>query len=227
MLRPWLDFANVGLPLVRDVPFRRSQRERQTDEALAILQTFIEGMPETDTFPAHLLRDLLKPSPESGVDAAAGAKNIADVVDNVVSFLDYCAASSSPVLPPFYRVASRHQRLISVESGFVACKAIGDPFGYFVNALEGTEADRIGRCPICDRFFFAVRKDRPACSRKCGTALRVRESRRRDDEQTLRAAELLRQGKEYQDIVAALGVPKMRARRYVNAARKINKLAAR
>ena len=220
-LQPWLDFANAAAPLVRNVSFRRPQRERQTSEALSALWGFVERAPETDSFPAQLLRELLKPSPESGLGADAGAKIIADLADQVIGILDYCVdRPSSPVPPPFYRVAAQSQTMISVETGCVARKAIGDPLEPFLRALEGSEANRIRRCPFCDRFFFAIRKDRPACSRVCGTALRVREHRQRDDERTSRAAEMHREGKGFKEIARALKVTHIRARHYVRKARE-------
>jgi hypothetical protein len=220
-LQPWLDFANAAAPLVRNVSFRRPQRERQTSEALSALWGFVERAPETDSFPAQLLRELLKPSPESGLDADAGAKRVADLSDNVIGILDYCVDKpSSPVPPPFYCVASQGQTRVSIEAGCVARKAIGDPLEPFLRTLEGTETNRIGRCPICDRFFFAIRTDRRACSRACGTALRVREHRQRDDERTSKAAAMFREGKRFKEIAQALEVTQTQARRYVRNARE-------
>jgi hypothetical protein len=220
-LQPWVDFAHAARPLVRDVSFKRPQRERQTGEALAALGEFVDRASETDNFPAELLRGLLKPSPESGLGADAGAKIIADLADQVIGILDYCVdRPSSPVPPPFYRVAAQGQTLISVETGCVARKAIGDPLEPFLRALEGSEANRIRRCPFCDRFFFAVRKDRPACSRVCGTALRVRKHRQRDDERISRAAAMDRAGKAIKEIAQALEVTPIQARRDVYKARE-------
>lgn len=240
-LQPWLDFARAALPLVRDVPFRRPQRGRQTVKALAALREFVERAPETDSFPAQVLRGLLKPSLESGLDADAGAKIIADLADHVIGILDYCADKPlSPVLPPSYRVAAQGHTLIRVEAGRVARDAFGDPLEPFLQALEGTETSRIGRCPICDRFFFAIRTDRrakraqsevrnaadsstKACSRACGTALRVRKHRQRDDERISRTAAMLRAGKgikEIAEIARALEVTQIQARRYVRKARE-------
>ena len=219
-LQPWLDFANAASPLVRDVPFRRPQRERHTSEALSALRGFVERVPEDGSFPAGTLRRFLKPSPPSGLGADAGAKSIADLADNVIGVLEYCVDRPSPVLPPSYRVAAQGQTLVSVEAGRVALEVLPDPLELFLRALEGTETDRLGRCPICDRFFFAIRTDRRACSRACGTALRVRQHRQRDDERTSRAAEMHREGKEFKEIAQALKVTQIRARRYVRKARE-------
>ena len=36
-----------------------------------------------------------------------------------------------------------------------------------VNALQGVEANRIRRCLLCEKFFWAGRIDRKCCSEKC------------------------------------------------------------
>src|SRR5262249_30341087 len=45
---------------------------------------------------------------------------------------------------------------------------------WLADALEGVEADRIRRCPICGKIYWAGRKDQPACKKSCVQALRVR-----------------------------------------------------
>jgi hypothetical protein len=52
-----------------------------------------------------------------------------------------------------------------------------DPYKHFLSALEGVEAGRVRQCLECRRFFFALRKDQQACSRRCNSSRRVREWR--------------------------------------------------
>lgn len=47
-----------------------------------------------------------------------------------------------------------------------------------VEALDGIEGARIRECPICGRFFWASRKDKPCCGAKCANSLRARRWRR-------------------------------------------------
>jgi hypothetical protein len=45
--------------------------------------------------------------------------------------------------------------------------------------LLGVEAARIRECPICFRFFWAGRKDKIGCSKRCSAAKRMREQRKK------------------------------------------------
>lgn len=49
----------------------------------------------------------------------------------------------------------------------------------FLPALEHGDVKRVRVCPICDKLFFALRLDQPACSLKCGRVYRAREFRRK------------------------------------------------
>lgn len=44
----------------------------------------------------------------------------------------------------------------------------------FIQAIEGKEANRIRKCPACQKFFWAGRADQPGCGPKCIHALRTR-----------------------------------------------------
>lgn len=49
-----------------------------------------------------------------------------------------------------------------------------DPYRQFLNDLNGVETFRIRNCPVCQRLFFAYRKDKGACSPGCLSINRVR-----------------------------------------------------
>jgi hypothetical protein len=51
------------------------------------------------------------------------------------------------------------------------------PFASFVAAMEGVEANRIRRCPICQSIFYAVRATSQTCSFECNRTRRVRKYR--------------------------------------------------
>ena len=51
--------------------------------------------------------------------------------------------------------------------------------GMFFRIIEGVEAARIRKCPVCGAIFWAGRIDKPSCSRRCGKILRTREWRER------------------------------------------------
>jgi len=73
---------------------------------------------------------------------------------------------------------------------FSACRAENgrihfapDPLrAHFMTALEGVETRRIRRCPICDKFFYAVRGTQKACSQRCNATRRVRAWREKQSE---------------------------------------------
>jgi hypothetical protein len=48
------------------------------------------------------------------------------------------------------------------------------PWEYFRETLHGAEAQRIRVCPICDGYFYAWRKNSPACTRRCVNAYNQR-----------------------------------------------------
>jgi hypothetical protein len=63
-----------------------------------------------------------------------------------------------------------------------------DPYRDFLEALKGPEADRINRCPVCRKIFFAMRHragskyGSKACSSRCNQTLRVRHWREKQPE---------------------------------------------
>jgi hypothetical protein len=48
-----------------------------------------------------------------------------------------------------------------------------------IKILQGVEAARVRRCPICDLIFWAARTDKPCCSTRCAKARRRRHSRKK------------------------------------------------
>jgi predicted nucleic acid-binding Zn ribbon protein len=44
----------------------------------------------------------------------------------------------------------------------------------FRAAIQGAEIRRLGRCPICGKFFYAVRSTQKTCSQRCNATRRVR-----------------------------------------------------
>jgi hypothetical protein len=83
------------------------------------------------------------------------------------------AGVSSTVLP----VAAQ---LIIVHPKDRPVVVVHDAFGRFLDALiqSGIPGNRLGVCPICEKFFIALRKDQPTCGRRCANTYRVREWRK-------------------------------------------------
>jgi hypothetical protein len=78
---------------------------------------------------------------------------------------------------PFARVELR------IEKGLINAR-LDHRYLDFLDALRGTEAWRIRKCPVCQKFFYASRAKSPrfksypiGCPGNCSTALRMRRSR--------------------------------------------------
>lgn len=65
----------------------------------------------------------------------------------------------------------------------------------FLAMLNGIEAERIRLCPICQKLFWAGRRDKSACSLQCAGAFRQRKLR----ENRAYKKNLLRKGMEKRD----------------------------
>jgi len=84
------------------------------------------------------------------------------------------AAGNAPLLiERLYETPATSWAEIWVRNGAVRARWV-DPFKDFLDALEGVEAARVRQCPVCRRFFFALRKDQKACSKRCNGVRRVR-----------------------------------------------------
>jgi hypothetical protein len=59
---------------------------------------------------------------------------------------------------------------------------LDDPFRDFGLAVRDAEVSRIRQCAICDRFFYAVRLDQKACSRRCNHIRHTRAWRKKKDQ---------------------------------------------
>lgn len=47
-----------------------------------------------------------------------------------------------------------------------------------LRCIEGVEVDRVRRCPVCEKFFWAGHRNKKQCSDACGHALRNRRYRK-------------------------------------------------
>jgi hypothetical protein len=72
---------------------------------------------------------------------------------------------------PTYRIDDRYS--INESGCIVIAKDIFD------DAIDGVRAARIRRCPICERVFWADRKDQVCCTRRCNHIRQSRLSRRK------------------------------------------------
>jgi hypothetical protein len=83
------------------------------------------------------------------------------------------------------RLPAAHSSFISLqvgaaESGEVA--RVHDKYEDFLTAIEGRDLRRLRVCPVCNRFFVAMRFDQKACRPECANNLRVRKFRKKQPE---------------------------------------------
>ena len=72
-----------------------------------------------------------------------------------------------------YKTPATSRSEIWIKEGRVDTRWV-DPYKDFLSALAGVEAERVRQCAECKSFFFALRKDRRTCSKRCNSARRVR-----------------------------------------------------
>jgi hypothetical protein len=104
------------------------------------------------------------------------------------------AAGDAPLLiNRLFETPATSRSEIWIRKGAVGTRWV-DPYKDFLAALEGVEAARVRQCPVCKRFFFALRQDQKACSKPCNAARRVRDWRAKqanyEYRRKLRGAEL-------------------------------------
>jgi len=87
------------------------------------------------------------------------------------------AAGQDPVLiKRLYQTPATSRSEIWRREGVVTTRWV-DPFQDFLASLGGVKAERVRKCPMCGSFFYALRKDQKACSKRCNAARRVRDWR--------------------------------------------------
>jgi hypothetical protein len=59
---------------------------------------------------------------------------------------------------------------------------IHDPYEDFLAALDGRDLKRLRACPVCRRYFLAMRLDQKACTSGCANRFRVQKFRQKKDE---------------------------------------------
>jgi hypothetical protein len=115
------------------------------------------------------------------------ARCFRQLISEIASTLGALAAAALPrvlkaagemplMIKRLYENPATSRSEIWVSNGFVDTSWV-DPFKDFLTALAGVEAARVRQCAICAHFFFALRKDQKACSKRCNGVRRVRDWR--------------------------------------------------
>jgi hypothetical protein len=213
-LKLWIEFVNLFERAFRESPVPDPPLENQAN---ADFVRFIQSAPDTRYFPGEQLRRWLR--------EYAAFEQFVQLLTNVARTLRFCASEGPEkldlnLIPPVPQVLDRSETLLKVETY--------DPYrDYFVKAIEGVEHARIRRCPICAKFFYAVRgpgkserSGTKACSKRCNQARKQREWREQERKRTETTRILLQEGSSVMQIAEALRVSTKKAREYVAHTRK-------
>ena len=192
-LAPWLELANLlpALPLLDERKrspsplgmflLEKGRGQRRAESPAEFVHRFERsGVSRTPTITANLDLPLLKTNADQ-------ARRFLHLVDEIAQTLSTLVAAAAPhvlraagetplLVNQLYESPATSRSEIRIREGRVETQWV-DPYKDFLSALEGVEAGRVRQCPECRHFFFALRKDQQACSRRCNSSRRVREWR--------------------------------------------------
>jgi hypothetical protein len=197
-MAPWLEFANLW-PEVE---------KRRPDSVGRILEFALQPR-DVPGFPSGSLSIFAASLPE-------GAAFLCRLAGQLVKVLSlYAGEGKDPQSADIEMVGAA--MVVSSLGKIIMVRH--EPFSDFLNLIERVPISRIGRCPVCERFFYRLRTDRKACSKLCNGTLRGRRWRQNEDERISSAASMLRDGKAVKEIARALETTTDRVRRYLRKAR--------
>jgi hypothetical protein len=215
-LRPWMELANLLPP-----PPSREKLERPASGLASMLNVETWNAEARATSPSELLRrfegsELIQEQAIcSTLDllllhtSESEAHRFHALVNAVASTLQQLVSAALPsvlkalgdeslMIYRLYENPATSRSEIWMHHGVVITKSV-DPFAEFLRALEGSDISRVRQCPICNHFFWALRKDQKACSKKCNAVRRVRDWRANQEQheynRKLRGSGLLPQRK--------------------------------
>jgi len=183
LLEPWLRLANL-LPPLDDLPEVRAGWSRI--RKLTGSRTLAEGVPDRDvpralgSMPSHRLEGRALESSLPNANDFIGRARAAGLAELVKLRPGTEKRALLELAQQVYFVLAgltRRPRRTSLTWVCVAYEirpqrpspAVRDwnPFTRFTEALEAIETSRLRRCVVCNRFFYAIRRDARCCSRRC------------------------------------------------------------
>jgi len=191
-LRPWLEIANL-LPS----PPLRDELKRSPNVLVSILRVDQWEAELCNLPPAEIFRRFTRSRSAHEAAIVAGldvqllrtdeeqARRFRQLIGQIATTLRALAAAALPLeaagemplmIMRLYENPATSRSEIWVRNGFVDTSWV-DPFKDFLTALAGVEAARVRQCAVCAHFFFALRKDQKACSKRCNGVRRVRDWR--------------------------------------------------
>jgi hypothetical protein len=188
-LEPWLKLANLLPPApLRDElkfldkePIALWQAQCRSIPAAEFLHNFIQSrLARMPVLAATVHLPLLRDDPDQAPRFLELVSEMALILQTLVtagSSTVLKATDPRPVLiKRLYQTPATARSEIWMRNGALTVSRI-DAFKDFLTVLDGVEAARLRQCPICRRFFYALRKDKKACSKRCNAARRVRDWR--------------------------------------------------
>jgi len=211
-LQPWLELANLLPPppsreelehsvnglVATDQDHKWQARIHATPPSELLCRFERSQLAEESAITSTLDLRLLRTSEEE-------ARRFHALVSAVATTLRGLVAAASPhvlkavgddplMIYRLYQGPATSRSELWMHHGVVTTQWV-DPFREFLGVLEGTGVTRVRQCPICDRFFWAFRKDQKACSKRCNAVRRVRDWRANQEQheykRKLRGAGLL------------------------------------
>jgi hypothetical protein len=192
LLRPWLELANLLPP-----PPLRTELKGTQDVLVSILRVNQWEAECYDLLAAEIVRRFeSSPLVREAAKVASldlqelrtseeEARFLCRLVAEIASTLRTLVAAPSPKV--LERVGEMLIKRLDVNPGTsrseiwvcngLVVTSLVDPYKDFLTALAGVELARLRRCGICAHFFFALRKDQKACSKRCNAIRRVRDWR--------------------------------------------------
>jgi hypothetical protein len=173
---PWLEMARLA-PTERDDGVSLIPIE---------LYSFLDSAKDSASFPAERLRQWFYSWPNRD-DARDRLMRLSDAVADTFR---YVAGE------PSNELAEDEGPVFGVGFSMVEGRFEFDDFdaykSHFLSAMRGLELGRIGRCSNCRRLYFRLRykagsekANSKACSRKCNTARRQRDWRKKQERYNL------------------------------------------
>jgi hypothetical protein len=200
-MAPWLQLANLLPPppprdqqneasgLVASLQINLWKASSNMEPGDLVVRFATSSLSQTSPFSDSIDLRSLRALPEH-------AHQFLEMVREVASTLDSLCRTSAPyvlkaageqalMVKRLFVTPSMSRSEIWIRQGMVSTYGI-DPFKDFLTALHGTPVGRIRRCPICYRFFFGLRKDQKACTKRCNALRRVREWRTKQSQHEYR-----------------------------------------
>jgi len=195
-VRPWLELANLlppppsreeqsRYPLASFVLHARWLRQTQEIRQSEFMRRFERsGLLQTPAFAASIDWPFLCTDPDGPSRLLHLAQEIADTLAPLAMALEpgvrEDAGDASILIKRLYIVPPAWRTELWIDKRAPTIRWI-DPYRDFMQAIEGLGAIRLGQCPVCNRFFFGLRKDQKACSTRCNAVRRVRDWRAKQD----------------------------------------------